>query len=161
MNQKVDLALIEGRWELMSREERRDMLMAFEEACKNQEAENGVEIEPTHYHCEGVYAREIHIPAGTALVGEIHLHDQINVVSQGKIRVATEEGVREIEAPCTFISPAGTKRAGFAITDTVWTVFHATDSVDQQEIRKEFIAPSYEALDNQLEKRKCLGSQQQ
>ena len=156
----MDLALIDSKWKLMNRSERRDMLMAFEQECKSLEAEHGVEIEPNHYHCEGVYAREIHIPAGTALVGEIHLHDQINVVSQGKIRVATEEGVREIEAPCTFISPAGTKRAGFAITDTVWTVFRATDSVDQQEIRKEFIAPNYETLDNQLEKRKCLGSQQ-
>lgn len=156
----MDLTLIE-KWDVMSKQERRNKLIEFEEACKSVEANCGIDIEPKHYHCEGVYAREINIPAGTALVGEIHLHDQINVVSKGKIRVATEEGIKELEAPCTFISPAGTKRAGFAITDTVWTVFHATTSIDQQEIKQEFIAPSYEDLDKQLENRKWLGLQQQ
>jgi len=65
--------------------------------------------------------------------------------------VFTEEGVKTITAPCTFISPAGTKRAGYVLEDTVWTVFHATTSTDEAEIRKEFIAPDYNALDKQLE----------
>jgi len=157
----MELVLTESNWVSMSRQERRDTLMEFERACKEQEPEHGVHIEPKHIHCEGVYAREIIIPAGTSLVGEIHLHDQINIISQGIIKVATEEGLREIKAPCTFISPAGTKRAGFAVTDTVWTVFHATTSTDQQEIKKEFIAPNYESLDNHLEKQQCLGLQPQ
>lgn len=157
----MDLTLSLGKWELMSKQQRRDTLMAFEQACKYAEPTDGITIEPVHHFCDGIYAREITIPKGTALVGEIHLHDQINVVSQGSIRVATEEGVRTITAPCTFISPAGTKRAGFALEDTVWTVFHKTDSTSQQDIRKQFIAPNYEELDKQLENRKCLGLQQQ
>ena len=154
----MELTLTESNWLSMTKPERRNALMEFEQACKAQEPEHGIHIEPTHVHCEGVYAREIVIPAGASLVGEIHLHDQINVISQGKIRVATEEGLRDIEAPCTFISPAGTKRAGFAVTETVWTVFHATTSTDPQEIKKEFIAPDYETLDNKLENQHVLGS---
>ena len=56
---------------------------------------------------------------------------------------------REIRIP--FISPAGTKRAGYVIEDTVWTVFHGTTKTSEEEIRKEFIAPDYHSLDKQLE----------
>jgi quercetin dioxygenase-like cupin family protein len=149
---------LKDHWEVLTPSQRRDKLMEFEELCKLHEPANGVEIVPRHFHCGGVYAREIEIPKGTALVGEIHTQDQINVVSKGSIRVATEEGVRIITAPCTFISPAGTKRAGYALEDTVWTVFHATKSKDQQEIRKQFIAPNYEELDKQLEQKNVVGS---
>jgi hypothetical protein len=73
------------------------------------------------------------------------------VVSKGKIRVATDEGVRIIEAPATFVSPAGVKRAGYVIEDTVWTTFHITDTTDPEEIWDECVAESYEAYNNQLE----------
>lgn len=147
----MDLTLEKSTWLALSVKERRELLVRLGETSLQLPKENHVHIEPNHYYCDGVYAREILIKKGTALVGEIHLKDQINVVSKGKIRVATEEGVKEIEAPCTFISPAGTKRAGYALEDTVWTVFHATQSTDQQEIREEFIAKDYEQLDKQLE----------
>lgn len=147
----MDFSLTNKEWGAVSTQFKRDLLESLEDACKSLPEENQVHIEPKHYYCNGVYAREITIPAGTTLVGEIHLEDQINVVSKGKIRVVTEEGSREITSPCTFISPAGTKRAGHAIEDTVWTVFHATTSTDQQEIRKEFIAEDYKQLDKRLE----------
>lgn len=156
----MDLTLIE-KWDVMNVQERRDALMAFEHACKSHEPEHGVKIEPVIYSADGVYAREIFIPKGTALVGEIHLKAQINVVSKGKIRVATEEGVRTIEAPCTFVSPAGTKRAGFVLEDTVWTTFLPTDKVSDEEVYEEFIAPDYESLDKQLEHKECHSLQQQ
>lgn len=146
----MDLELTET-WSHLSVPQRRDKLVELETKMKELEDELGIDIPPVEYHCGGVYAREITIPAGTALVGEIHLKDQINVVSQGTIRVSTEEGVKLIQAPCTFISPAGTKRAGYAVTDTVWTVFHATESSDEATIREEFIAPNYETLDKHLE----------
>lgn len=146
----MDLTLRDS-WSKLAVHERRDAIMTLEERMRELEDEAGVDIPPVEYHCEGVYAREINIPAGTALVGEIHLKPQINVVSKGTIRVFTEEGVKLIQAPCTFISPAGTKRAGYAVTDTVWTVFHATESIDEETIRKEFIAPNYKTLDKQLE----------
>ena len=147
-------------WEDLLPVERRNKLLEFESVCKElEDSGNKVELPPTELHCNGVYAREILIPKGTALVGEIHLQDQINVVSQGVIRVATEEGVRTITAPCTFISPAGTKRAGFALEDTVWTVFHATKHTNEEDIRRDFIAPSYTELDKQLEnKQDVMGS---
>lgn len=153
----MDLTLMHS-WVALSVHERRDAIMALELKMLELEAERGIELPPIEYHCNGVYAREIHIPAGVSLVGEIHLQDQINVVSKGVIRVFTEEGVKTITAPHTFISPAGTKRAGYVVEDTVWTVFHATESTDETAIRKEFIAPNYTELDKQLEIANELGS---
>lgn len=155
----MNLQLLE-KWDLLTVKERRDKLTQFEEVCKSVESEAGVTIEPKIYSADGVYAREIFIPKGTALVGEIHLKAQINVVSKGKIRVATEEGVREIEAPYTFVSPAGTKRAGYVLEDTVWTTFLPTDKVSDEEVYEEFIAPDYETLDKQLEHKECHSLQQ-
>jgi hypothetical protein len=132
----------------------RSKILALEAAMKEHEQ---VEIVAVEYFCGGVYAREITIPEGVALVGEIHLKDQINVVSKGTIRVFTEDGEKTITAPCTFISPAGVKRAGYAVTETVWTVFHATELTNEDDIRKEFIALDYITLYKQWGKQHELG----
>jgi len=153
----MDMAILNENWATMTVEQRRMGLIQLEESCKALEGTAGVEIPPVEYFCNGVYAREITIPKGTVLVGEIHLQDQINVVSKGTILVATDEGVRTINAPCTFISPAGTKRAGFVLEETTWTVFHATNHTNEEAIRKDFIARDYTTLDKQLENNKCHG----
>jgi len=127
----------------------RDKVLALEKVMKEHPQ---VEITAVEYFCGGVYAREITIPEGVALVGEIHLKDQINVVSKGSIKIVTEDGDKIIDAPATFISKAGVKRAGYAITETVWTEFIATELTNEDDIRQEFIAPDYETLDKQLEK---------
>lgn len=147
----MDLQICKKDWAQYTGVQRRGAILEFESACKAAEAVAKVTIEPTIYSACGVYAREIFIPKGTALVGEIHLTDQINVVSKGKIRVATEEGVKTVVAPCTFISKAGTKRAGFALEDTIWTAFLGTEKTEDADIYAEFIAKDYETLDKQLE----------
>jgi len=106
-----------------------------------------VEIEPTHYFADGIYAREIVIPAGTLLTGKIHRTRHLNIVSKGKIAVVTEDGQKIIEAPCTFVAEAGTKRVGFALEDTVWTTIHASQETDLEKLETELIAPSFEALE--------------
>lgn len=147
----MKISLVPDKWNALSTTQRRTKLLEIEDYCKSIESEVGVEIKPVVYSADGVYAREIFIPAGTLLVGEIHLKAQINVVSQGAIRVVTETGVQDIVAPSTFVSPAGTKRAGYVLEDTVWTTFLATDKTDDKDVYAEFIAKDYQALDNQLE----------
>ncbi|QDP66075.1 MAG: hypothetical protein Unbinned4336contig1000_40 [Prokaryotic dsDNA virus sp.] len=146
----MNLKLLD-EWHTLTVPERRDKLVELGRVCKELEGDVGVDIEPKVYSADGVYAREIFIPKGTVLVGEIHLLAQINVVSKGKIRVATEEGVKTVEAPHTFVSPAGTKRAGYVLEDTVWTTFLPTDKTSDEDVYKEFIAPDYNTLDKQLE----------
>lgn len=104
-----------------------------------------VEIEPRHYFAKGLYAREITIPRGTLLTGKIHTTQHINIISQGDISVLTEHGPKRVKAPCTLISPPGTKRAGYAHEDTVWTTIHANpnDLTDPDELEAVLITPVY------------------
>ena len=51
-----------------------------------------VECEVFHHFAEGTYTRELHIPAGTTLVGKIHLHSTINILAKGRIAVVTDDG---------------------------------------------------------------------
>lgn len=98
-----------------------------------------MEIEPVHHFADGIYARELRIPAGTVLTGKVHKTEHLNILSQGKITVWTEEGMKTVEAPYTIVSKPGTKRAGYAHTDCVWTTIHGTALRDLDELEAALI----------------------
>lgn len=110
----------------------------------------GAELEPVemplqHVYAPGCYARTIFIPAGTFVVGKIHKHQHINVLSQGHVTVYTEQGgVEDLHGPLTMSSSPGTKRALLAHTDTVWTTIHVTTLTDLAQIEDHVIAKTYE-----------------
>lgn len=107
-----------------------------------------VELPLRHFFIEtptgGGYARELTILADVALVGRVHKHPCINIISKGDISVTTDSGVRRIQAPHTFVSPAGTKRAGYAHTETIWTTFHVTGETDVDKIEDELGTVTHE-----------------
>lgn len=96
-----------------------------------------------HYFAEGLYARELTIPAGTILTGKVHRAEHINVLSKGCITVWTEDGMKTLCAPATIVSRPGTKRIGLAHTETVWTTFHVnpTDRQDPEELEQLLVEP--------------------
>jgi hypothetical protein len=100
-----------------------------------------------HHFAPGAYAREILLPAGSLVIGKIHKHAHVNVISKGKVSVVTEDGVARYQAPITFISSVGTKRAVYAHEDTVWTTVHVTKETDPEKLEDEIIAKSYDELD--------------
>lgn len=98
-----------------------------------------------HVFAPGAYARTIFIPAGTVIVGKIHKHQHLNILSQGVVTVVTEGGGKEyLRGPLTMVSPPGTKRAVYAHTDTVWTTVHLTKETDLEKIEGEVIAKTFE-----------------
>lgn len=115
----------------------RDKVLAAEAYMKLQPQ---VEIAVKHYFSHGVYAREITIPAGTLLTGEIHKFENLNILSKGEMSVLTENGMQKVAAPFTIVSPAGTKRIALAHTECIWTTIHGTFSTDIDEIKNYFIA---------------------
>jgi hypothetical protein len=114
------------------------------------EASIGEELPPVdcplqHVFAPGVYARTIFIPAGTVVVGKIHKHQHLNILSQGCVSVMTEGGgAEQFQGPLTMVSPAGCKRAVYAHTDVTWTTVHLVQSTDLAEIEAEVIAPTFE-----------------
>jgi hypothetical protein len=129
-------------------EEIRAAISYLEETIKQDGLDLGPESCPVqHFFAPGSYAREITMPEGTVVIGKIHRHAHINVVSKGRVRVLTYEGVQEYTAPCTFVSTPGTKRLVLMLEDTVWTTVHVTDKTDLAEIEREVIAQDYESLE--------------
>lgn len=106
---------------------------------------------PVKHHFSGdSYAREILLPAGSLVIGKIHHHSHVNVISQGRCHVLTEDGVKILEAPLTFISKAGTKRVVYSETDVIWTTIHVTSETDLGRIEDYVIAATYNDLDARL-----------
>jgi hypothetical protein len=101
-----------------------------------------VELQVINHFSNGVYARELHIPAGVTLTGRIHKYDNLNILSQGEMLVTTEAGLVHVKAPFTVVSPAGTKRIATTLTDCIWTSIHGTDETDIDKIEQHFTADS-------------------
>ena len=79
-----------------------------------------------HHFTEGIYCREIFMPAGIVCVGKIHKHDHPNFLMKGRVTFVTEDGgMEEVTAPRIMMSPAGTQRAVYVHEDTVWVTVHA------------------------------------
>lgn len=98
-----------------------------------------IELPVVHHFSKGVYARELHIPAGTTLTGKIHKFENLNILSKGEMSVLTEDGIKRVSAPFTVVSPPGTKRIAYAHTDCIWTTIHGTESQDIDAIEIEFV----------------------
>lgn len=107
-----------------------------------------VEIEPSHTFAEGLYARQITIPAGTAVTGKLHRTGHLNFLMSGEIEVWTEEGMRRLRGPQMIVSHPGTKRVGYAFTDTVWITVHATEETDIAAIENQLIQPEAPAIES-------------
>lgn len=125
----------------------RDKILALQAAIDTTCKSTLHELIPKHHFAPGAYARELFVPGGRIVVGKIHRHAHVNVLSQGKCAVFTEDGIVELEAPHTFISTPGTKRVVLTLTDIVWTTVHVTNETDLAKLEAELIAPSYDELD--------------
>jgi len=106
------------------------------------------QVEPPlkHTFSPGVYARELFIPQGSLIVGKIHRHENMNIISKGNVSVFSIDGAAHFEAPHTFVASPGVKRVIYAHEDTVWTTIHGTHETDLEKIEAEFIAKDYDEI---------------
>lgn len=115
-----------------------------------------VECPVFHHFAEGTYTREVHIPAGTTLTGKIHRFSTINILAKGEIEVTGPEGMTRMTAPAVFVSGAGMKKVGHAITDVVWINVHPSSETDLAALEQTFIVPEGPAIEHK--ETPCLGS---
>ena len=135
----------------------RQDILHLEDALKELPNQLEADSLTKHYFAPGIYTRSLFIPAGSVMTGKIHRHEVMNVLVFGTIRATTDDGMKTLTGPYIFNSKPGTKKAVCAITDCLWLNIHPTESTDLEEIEKEFIVPSFEALEK--EDTLCLGSQ--
>jgi hypothetical protein len=105
------------------------------------------ELPTEHFFADGMYCRFLPRPAGTLIVGKVHLKEHFYVVCCGTVRVTNGEGpAREITGPAVIVSQPGTKRAVFAVTDATCLTVHRTDKTELDEIEDELVESDGTAL---------------
>ena len=121
----------------------RAQLDAIEEAMSSMDATPIESFPLRHHFANGMYGREMFMPAGTLITGRIKKDEHISIISQGEVYEATEHGAQHIKAPHTFVSAPGTKRLVYCLQDTVWTTIHRTDETDLLKLDNELIAKTH------------------
>lgn len=122
----------------------REQVDALEEAMQSMK-ESQVDIPVRHYFADGLYAREITIPAGVVAVGKIHRTQHINVISSGEVTMITENGPVHVCAPFTWVVEPGKKAVAYAHRETVWTSFcvNPTNESDPETLVELLTSPTY------------------
>jgi hypothetical protein len=125
------------------RQQKRSEIMRLEEAMRAMPQR---EIPLQHMFWPGMYVRGIFIPKNTTLVGLVHRYACFNVIPYGDIMIVTETGDKQVIGPCSFVSEAGTKRAGYSNEDTVWMTFHNTSETDIGKLESLLVTDQLETL---------------
>ena len=124
-----------------------EKISALEAAIRALPPELQIKEELFHHFAEGIYAREMRIPAGTVVVGKMHKYPCINLIMAGTMEVRSTTGRSlRIQAPYIFTSPAGTKRAGYAVTDLTWVTVHPSKNTDLDQLEAELIISNVSML---------------
>ena len=98
-----------------------------------------VGIETHHYFADGMYCRVVHHRAGVLIVGRVHKKEHFYMLVKGRIRVTTDDGVKELVAPAILVCSPGTKRAVLSLEDSITVTVHRTDKTDMAEIEDELV----------------------
>ena len=128
--------------------ERREAIFALQAALIKEPQYNP---EPQHTFAPGSYARTLLLDKDSLVVGKIHKHAHINVISFGHVLVMTEgEGLLELHGPMVFTSTPGTKRVVLALEDTLWTTVHVTNETELEKVEADVIAKTYDEYERFL-----------
>lgn len=100
-----------------------------------------VDLGTLHHFSSGVYAKQMHLPAGHYAVSHAHSYDHLSILARGVAEVQTDTGTERHTAPACLTIKAGVHHKITAIEDVTWFCIHATeetepDAVDQVAIAK-------------------------
>lgn len=96
-----------------------------------------------HHFGPGFCIRELHIPAGTFLVGHAHKQPMANMLVKGRMVVSSSGRWSEMQAPLFFVGTIG-RKAAIALEDSIWQNIIVTEETDPSKIEEIFIEHSDE-----------------
>ena len=83
-----------------------------------------VDCPVTHRFTEGMYVREIFMPAGSLITSKIHKTQHTYFVMKGKCIVWIDGVEHLIEAPYIGITEPNTRRVLYILEDCIWATSH-------------------------------------
>ena len=102
----------------------------------------------SHYFAEGVYVREMRIPAGSVVVGKSHRYDEVCILMHGLLMLGIDGDSKIVQAPYTFTASPG-KKAVYVLEDVIIANIHPNPSNtrDLAQIEAEVMMPEYNMLE--------------
>ncbi len=105
-----------------------------------------VELPTEHYFADGMYCRRLARAAGVLIVGKVHKREHFYIIAAGRVRVWCEtDGARDYKAGDVIVSAPGSRRATYAIEDSVSITVHRTSETDIERIEQELVEPDSES----------------
>lgn len=156
--QQYDLEEIVETFALLPHEQIADQVLKLEAMLIKGER---VDCPLEHQFSDGLYMREVFVPAGTLFTTYVHKTEHPYFGSLGELLIWEDgNGWVHMKAPCRGVTKPGTKRIVYAITDVIWTTVHAnprniTDTDKLEDMLFETYENKYLSL-AELKTLKCL-----
>jgi hypothetical protein len=99
-----------------------------------------------HHFAPNVYVRQMCMPADVVLTGASHKTEHLCILAKGRVKVVNGEDQVEYTAPAIIKAGIGTKRAIWALEDSVWFNIHPTATTDLDALVEELTESSADEL---------------
>jgi hypothetical protein len=111
----------------------------------------------THKLENGLYTREVFMPAGQLVVSFIHKQNHPSFFMEGEMSLLMDTGeVKRVKAPMVVHTEAGTQRVAVIHEDTRWACVYRTDAKTIEEAEKEVYTMDFRELpESVIQKKLC------
>lgn len=127
---------------------REDVLELEKKMRQHSDVKLGDSFPLKHSFADGMYIRELSVPAGVLFVTKLHKQTHPMFLLKGEVDIISDGIITKVSAPYSFITPAGTKRTVYTHTDIIWTTVHRTNKLNMKKIEKEVIANNFSEIDD-------------
>ena len=101
----------------------------------------------THHLENGLYTREVFMPAGMLVVSFIHKQNHPSFFMEGDMSLLLDDGtVKRVKAPMVVHTEVGTQRVAYIHEDVTWTCVYRTDAETVEEAEKEVYTMDFREL---------------
>ena len=111
----------------------------------------------THKLENGLYTREIFMPAGQLVVSFIHKQIHPSFFLEGEMSLLLDDGtVKRVKAPMVIHTEVGTQRVAYIHEDVKWACVYRTDAETVEEAEKEVYTMDFRELpESVIQKKLC------
>lgn len=92
-----------------------------------------------HHFSDGLYAKQMHIPAGYEAGSHAHNYSHLSILAKGRVIVETDGWKQEFKAPACIEIAAGIHHKITSLEDSVWFCVHATEETDISKVDETLI----------------------
>ena len=94
-----------------------------------------MELDTLHHFSDGLYAKQIELPATCFAVQHKHTYDHLSILAKGKVRVLFDGDITaDYVAPACINILKDVNHSIYALEDSVWFCVHATNETDVEKI---------------------------